>query len=146
MDKIKLKNIRIHTNHGCLKEEELIGSDYIVNLVVWTPLKASMLSDNLTDTVDYVILNKIIKEEMEKRSKLLENVCSRILNRLFFEQKNILKAKIEVAKQKYQCRQQRGDLKLCFVFEEETQKRCDCFKLFVRTIHEPSGDFLAELG
>ncbi len=99
MDKIKLKNIRIHTNHGCLKEEELIGSDYIVNLMVWTPLKASMLSDNLTDTVDYVILNKIIKEEMEKRSKLLENVCSRILNRLFFEQKNILKAKIEVAKQ-----------------------------------------------
>ena len=67
--------------------------------MVWTPLKASMLSDNLTDTVDYVILNKIIKEEMEKRSKLLENVCSRILNRLFFEQKNILKAKIEVAKQ-----------------------------------------------
>ena len=69
MNKIKLKNIRIHTNHGCLKEEELIGSDYIVNLVVWTSLNASMLSDSLGDTIDYVSLNKIIKEEMKKRSK-----------------------------------------------------------------------------
>ena len=98
MGKIILKNIRLHANHGCLEEEELIGSDYIVNLKVWTSLEASSISDSLNDTTDYVSLNKIIKKEMKKRSKLLERVGTRILDSIFFEHKNILKAKVEVAK------------------------------------------------
>ena len=98
MGKIILKNIRVHTNHGCLEEEELIGSDYVVNLAVWTKLETSSISDDLKDTTDYVSLNRIVKKEMKKRSKLLERVGARILDSIFFEHKNILKAKVEVAK------------------------------------------------
>ena len=98
MGKIILKNIRLHSNHGCLEEEKLIGSDYIVNLKVWTSLEASSISDSLNDTTDYVSLNRIIKKEMKKRSKLLERVGARILDSIFFEHKNILKAKVKVAK------------------------------------------------
>ena len=31
---IKLENIRVFANHGCLKEETTIGSDYRVDLEV----------------------------------------------------------------------------------------------------------------
>jgi dihydroneopterin aldolase len=43
------------------------------------------LSDDLNDTVDYVLLNKIVVEEMEIRSHLLEHVAQRIITRVFSE-------------------------------------------------------------
>ena len=79
MGKIYLKNIRLYAYHGCMAEEEKIGSDYVVNLKVKTDLKVSSITDNLEDTVDYVSLNSIIKEEMKKRANLLENVANRIV-------------------------------------------------------------------
>ena len=82
MSKIELKNVRVFTNHGCLEEEEKIGSDYLVNLVVECNLLHAAKSDNLVDTVDYVALNTIIKEEMAIRSKLLEHVGYRIIARI----------------------------------------------------------------
>jgi len=82
MGKIYLKNIRLYAFHGCMDEEEKIGSDYIVNVVVKTNLDKSSKSDQLKDTVDYVALHAIVKEEMEQRAKLLEHVADRILNRI----------------------------------------------------------------
>jgi len=48
-------------------------------------LDTSAESDELCDTVDYVHLNKIVKEEMAVASKLLEHVAKRILDRIFAE-------------------------------------------------------------
>ena len=80
---IKVENIRVFAYHGCLKEETKIGSDYRVDLEVNAGLKTSAKTDKLSDTVDYVFLNRIIKEEMAKPSYLLETVAKRILNRIF---------------------------------------------------------------
>lgn len=85
MGKINLNNIRVHAKHGCLKEESIIGSDYRVDLEVSANLSNPAKSDTLDDTVDYVHLNKIVKEEMQIKSKLLEHVAKRILDRVFSE-------------------------------------------------------------
>lgn len=85
MGTIKLKNIRTFSFHGCLEEEGKIGSDYRVDLEVKTDLRKSSLSDHLKDTVDYVLLNKIVEEEMAIRSHLLEHVANRIITRIFKE-------------------------------------------------------------
>ncbi|MDG2503071.1 MAG: dihydroneopterin aldolase [Flavobacteriaceae bacterium] len=98
MGKIYLKNIRLYAFHGCMDEEEKIGSDYIVNLVVKTNLDKSSKSDQLKDTVDYVALNAIVKEEMQQRAKLLEHVADRILNRIIEEHPSVKKAKVKVSK------------------------------------------------
>jgi dihydroneopterin aldolase len=45
-----------------------IGSDYSIDLEIKTDLRKSCLSDDLNDTVDYVLLNKIVVEEMEIHS------------------------------------------------------------------------------
>ncbi|MDZ4331605.1 MAG: dihydroneopterin aldolase, partial [Flavobacterium sp.] len=82
---IKLKNIRTYSYHGCLIEEGKIGSDYTVNLEVKTDLRKSSISDDLKDTVDYVLLNRIVVEEMAIRSDLLEHVAHRIITRIFEE-------------------------------------------------------------
>lgn len=98
MGQIQLKNIRTYSYHGCLIEESKIGSDYRVDLKVATNLNKSALSDNLLDTVDYVHLNKIIKEEMAIRSQLLEHVAQRILDRIFIETPTVTKAKLVISK------------------------------------------------
>ena len=95
---IKLKNIRTFSYHGCLIEEGKIGSDYSVNLEVKTDLRKSCISDNLKDTVDYVLLNKIVVEEMEIRSQLLEHVGHRIITRIFATIPSISRITLEVSK------------------------------------------------
>ena len=98
MGKIYLKNILLYAFHGCMDEEEKIGSDYIVNVVVKTNLDKSSKSDQLKDTVDYVALHAIVKEEMQQRAKLLEHVADRILNRIIEEHPSVQKAKVKVSK------------------------------------------------
>lgn len=95
---IKLKNIKVFAYHGCLDEEGKIGSDYRVDLKVKGDLSHSAKTDALADTIDYVHLNKIVKEEMAIRSKLLETVAERILNRVLEEITLVEKVKIEVSK------------------------------------------------
>jgi 7,8-dihydroneopterin aldolase/epimerase/oxygenase len=95
---IKVENIRVFAHHGCLKEETKIGSDYRVDLKVKANLQTSAKSDKLSDTVDYVFLNKIVREEMNIPSFLLETVGKRILTRIFNEDTLISKATVWVSK------------------------------------------------
>ena len=98
MGKIYLENIRLYAFHGCMDEEEKIGSDYVVNLVIDADLNLSSQSDNLKDTVDYVSLHRIVKEEMSIRSKLLEKVADRILKRILKDHRQVVLVKVKVAK------------------------------------------------
>jgi dihydroneopterin aldolase len=98
MGKIQVNNIKLYANHGCLNEEAMIGSWYRVDIEVDVDLTKSSISDDLEDTVDYVQLNHIVKEEMAIRSKLLEEVANRILDRFFLELKMIKSATVSVAK------------------------------------------------
>ena len=98
MGRIYLKNIRLYAFHGCMDEEKKIGSDYVVNLVIDSDLNMSSHSDNLKDTVDYVSLHAIVKEEMSIRSKLLEKVADRILKRILKDHRQVILVKVKVAK------------------------------------------------
>ena len=98
MGVIKLKNIRVYAYHGCLVEEGKIGSDYKIDLTVKADLSKSAKTDNLSDTIDYVHLNRIVKEENAIRSKLLENVASRIIERIFNELPMVKEVEVAVSK------------------------------------------------
>ena len=98
MQHIILKNIRVGANHACLAEEGVRGSDYRVDVKVKVPLEKAIKSDLLADTVDYVHLNRIVKEEMAIRSELLEHVAGRIIDRIFKELSEVQKITLEIAK------------------------------------------------
>jgi|SRR5690606_28338305 dihydroneopterin aldolase len=98
MQTIHLKNIRVYSFHGCLGEEGQIGSDYLVNLKVQGDLSKPADTDQLSDTINYVHLNRIVREEMAIRSKLLEAVAKRIVTRIFKEIALVSKIKISVSK------------------------------------------------
>lgn len=98
MGKIKLKNIKLFAYHGCLDEEGKIGSDYRIDLTVKGDLSHSAKTDVLKDTIDYVHLNQIVKEEMAIRAKLLETVAERIMNRVLTELLLVQKVSVDVSK------------------------------------------------
>jgi len=70
----------------------------LVQLKVWADLKKSTTSDQLEDTVDYVLLNAIVKKEMASPSKLLEHVAQRIINSIFKQANLVDEVELSVAK------------------------------------------------
>lgn len=98
MGKIQLNNIKIRAYHGCLKEEAIIGCDYRVDLEVTADVTKPSQSDALNETVDYVTLYQIIKEEMAVRSTLLEHVAQRMVDRIFAEETKVTTVVIKIAK------------------------------------------------
>ena len=95
---VKVENLKIYSFHGCMKEEEVIGSDYIVNMCAVCSVDRETLEDSIEGTVDYVDLARIAKREMSIRSKLLEVVVKRIISACFDEIPFLEKISVTVSK------------------------------------------------
>jgi 7,8-dihydroneopterin aldolase/epimerase/oxygenase len=79
---IAIGGIECYAYHGCLDEEGKIGNRYLVDVQIDKNVEQAVFNDELNDTVDYVVVNKIVKEQMAIRSKLIEHVAGRILKEL----------------------------------------------------------------
>ncbi|MEJ6506311.1 MAG: dihydroneopterin aldolase [Crocinitomicaceae bacterium] len=95
---ITVKDIKLYAYHGCLEEESLIGGHYSVDVYIETNFTEAAKSDDLAKTVDYVWVNRVVKEEMAIRSKLIETVGQRIMDRLKTEVSGDTKFKIVIKK------------------------------------------------
>ena len=82
---VKVENLKIYAFHGCMEEEKVIGSDYVVNIEAECFVGNDAFNDVISDTIDYVDLARIAKREMLTRSKLLEAVVKRIIDSSFVE-------------------------------------------------------------
>jgi len=82
---VKVENLKIYAFHGCMEEEKVIGSDYVVNVCATCSVGKEAFKDEIVGTVDYVDLARIVKREMSIRSKLLEAVVNRIISCCFNE-------------------------------------------------------------
>lgn len=96
--KIYVNGIKCYAFHGCLPEEERIGGHYIVDVVLHTDFSLAAQHDTLSDTIDYVDVNRIVTEEMAIRSKLIEHVGQRIVRRLQNELKGISALQLKITK------------------------------------------------
>ena len=97
MNRIEVNGIKLYAHHGCLSAEEAIGGHYIVDVIIDTDFSEASITDDLSKTVDYVVVNKIVEEEMAIRSKLIEHVGKRIIDRIK-NLDNILSATVKVTK------------------------------------------------
>jgi dihydroneopterin aldolase len=95
---IEVNGIKCYAHHGCLPEETAIGGHYLVNIEMHTNFAIAAHEDDLTKTIDYVVVNRIVVEEMATPSKLIEHVGQRIVNRLKKELKTVEKIRVKVVK------------------------------------------------
>jgi len=98
MGQIKIEGMEFYSFHGHYPEEQIVGSRFMVDLVIETDLSRASVSDNLNDSVDYQKAYEIVREQMEKKSYLLENIAGRILDALFAGLDGITGATVKVSK------------------------------------------------
>ncbi len=95
---VKVENLKIYAFHGCMDEEKIIGSDYLVKIKAECILGKKAFDDDISATVNYVDLAQIAKREMSIRSKLLEVVVKRIVDCCFNEIIHLDKISVTVSK------------------------------------------------
>ena len=98
MNLIKVHGIRTYSFHGCLEEETKIGGNYIVNIDVFCNFKKAAEIDDLSMTVDYLDIKKIIISEMKKNQKLIESVAYNIIGKVKSTFSIVNKCRIEIQK------------------------------------------------
>ena len=99
MDYIILDGIKIHAKHGCLKEEAVLGTGFIVSVKMGLDLSVAGRSGRIEDTVNYAEVYALISEEMQKPEKIIEAVAHRIAERIMNEFPLIQELEFRLAKQ-----------------------------------------------
>jgi 7,8-dihydroneopterin aldolase/epimerase/oxygenase len=98
MGLIEIENMEFYAFHGHYREEQLIGNRFLVNVHITTFTDKAARSDQLKDTLNYQLVYDTVKEEMMKKSHLLENVAGRILDQLYERFSTIGKATVKISK------------------------------------------------
>jgi 7,8-dihydroneopterin aldolase/epimerase/oxygenase len=95
---ISVEGMEFFAYHGCFAEEQIIGTKFLVDLFLEVNTETAEHSDHLSDTVNYQAVYQMVKDEMQLKSKLLENLGRRILDRIQVEFPDVENATIKVRK------------------------------------------------
>ena len=98
MGLIQIENMEFYAFHGHYREEQIVGSKFLVDLQIESDMSTPAASDNLKDAVNYQLAYRLVKEEMEKKSKLLENIAKRILDAIYDHFEGVQKVTVKVSK------------------------------------------------
>jgi 7,8-dihydroneopterin aldolase/epimerase/oxygenase len=98
MGTIRIEDMEFYAFHGHFKEEQIVGNKFLIDIEIETDMELPGRTDRLEDAVDYQIACKVVKEEMERKSKLLENIARRILDAIYLNIKNVKKATVKIKK------------------------------------------------
>ncbi len=98
MDQLEITGIQVYAYHGCLDEERTIGGDYVVDVILYADFSKAAETDHLSETIDYAGITRIVHEEMQIPSKLIEHVAKRIGERIKAQFKEIEGGTVRVTK------------------------------------------------
>ncbi len=96
---ICLKEVRFHAFHGVMPQERRVGADFLLSLRVGYDFSKAMRTDEVGDTLNYAEVCRIVKEEMDKPSALLEHVAGRIADAIFRQFPDVRSIDLELTKQ-----------------------------------------------
>ena len=95
---IEIKDMEFYAFHGHYKEEQIVGNKFLIDLIIEADLDKASETDQLEDTVDYQVAFRIVKNEMDKKSNLMENIAKRILDSIHENLKTVNKATVRIRK------------------------------------------------
>jgi dihydroneopterin aldolase len=87
-DRIELRGLTVHGNHGVFDHERRDGQDFVVDITLWIDLSAAAASDDLADTVDYGVLAQRAADIVAgPPRKLIETVAGAIADDVMSDQR-----------------------------------------------------------
>lgn len=96
--RVALEGLEFHAFHGVYPHERESGNWFEVDIAVETDFSAAAFQDDLSGTVNYEALFRIVKEEMDKPSKLLETVAGKIIEVILSELPVVQSVDIKISK------------------------------------------------
>ena len=98
MGYVRLEGLEFFAYHGYYDEEQAIGNKYNVDLQIKVDLEDPARSDKLSETINYEVLYKVVRGEMEKPARLLEHIASRICDTVLGEFQSVQEIEVKVSK------------------------------------------------
>jgi len=98
MSMIAIEGMEFYSYHGCFKEEKEIGTHFIVDFYFTNDTSRAEITDDLNETISYLVVYQLIKKEMAVSSDLLEHVGRRILDHVLATYETIEWAKVKIQK------------------------------------------------
>lgn len=98
MGVIEIEEMEFYAYHGHYEEERVVGNRFLLDLRLECDCDKAADSDQIKDALNYQIAYKVIREQMQQKSHLLENIAKRILDALYNNLPDIKKATIKVRK------------------------------------------------
>lgn len=95
---IELRDIHLYAHHGVMEQERTVGAWFTIDLTLKLDDHSCAYSDSIESTVSYADVYEIICREMKITSNLLEDVCRRIMERIFDAFKAVTNISITLAK------------------------------------------------
>ncbi len=95
---IELTGMKFHSFIGHFDEEKHIGDNFNIDIKIKTDCEKAAKTDKLKDALDYQEVYKIIKQQMQIKCNLLENVANRIIEQLFSQFTQITEIELKVSK------------------------------------------------
>lgn len=94
---IALKDVRFFSPIGFYEEEQVLGNEFYVDLVVSLPFQ-NPDSENLDNTINYEGLYQILIEVMGPARKLLESAAEDVLNKVLERYAEVQHVTVEIRK------------------------------------------------
>jgi dihydroneopterin aldolase len=98
MSKISVEGMEFFAYHGCFEEEQIIGTRFLADVELEVDTHEAEISDDLQKTVNYQSVFQVVKSEMLVKSRLLEHLSRRIIDRLFREFPGVNSIRIKLSK------------------------------------------------
>jgi dihydroneopterin aldolase len=98
MHQVLIENAIFHAKHGLFEEENVIGGKFEVSLKMQTNFESAGKFDDLHGTINYAAVYDMIKEEVDRPSKLIEHLAQRIVDRIKKEFDKVERITVKVSK------------------------------------------------
>ena len=95
---IRLKNMIFYGYHGVYEFEKEKGTNFEIDLELFTPLAKSSKSDNIEHTINYEDIYELVKKIFGSKSYFLLEKLADSISRSIFEEHKIEKLIIRVRK------------------------------------------------
>ena len=95
---ITLENMKFYARHGCYQQEQKVGGRFNVTLKYTVDTSIPEVTDDITQTVSYLDIYELVRDQIAIPSAILEHVGRRIIDAMRAKYPSVTSASIAITK------------------------------------------------
>ncbi|MCD7963560.1 MAG: dihydroneopterin aldolase [Rikenellaceae bacterium] len=95
---IEIEGMEFYAYHGCYDTEQIVGNEFTVDLKIEADITVAAETDDIYTTINYLEVYNTVAEQMGIKSRILENVASRIVDSIYERFPGVESVTVKVSK------------------------------------------------